>query len=82
MLKVNVVNGWILCLCNLKFNNIKYYFKLFVIKIINFIFVIGGGEKNRIIGKNILIKIILCLIFIYFFNIIFIIIWRYYIVLF
>lgn len=46
MLKVNVVNGWILCLCNLKFNNIKYYFKLFVIKIINFIFVIGGGGKK------------------------------------
>lgn len=54
MLKVNVVNGWILCLCNLKFDNIKYYFKLFVFKIINFIFVIGGGDKKKI---GLLVKI-------------------------
>lgn len=78
MLKANAVNGWISCLCNSKFSNIKYHLKLFVIKIINLIFVIGGGEKNRTIGKNISIKIILRLIFIHLFNIIFIIIWRHY----
>lgn len=46
MLKANAVNGWISCLCNSKFNNIKYHLKLFVIKIINLIFVIGGGGKK------------------------------------
>lgn len=80
MLKANAVNGWISCLCNSKFDNIKYHLKLFVFKIINLIFVIGGGDKkkNRTIGKNISIKIILRLIFIHLFNIIFIIIWRHY----